>query len=67
MAERYLDVQPTPAGQLGQRIYLEALDDRRGFRPDQIGIPYDDDVWAEIFEAIGKAALSPRPADEGAA
>lgn len=43
---------------LGRKIYHAALDDRRGFRPDQIGIPASDDVWLEIFEGIGKAALS---------
>lgn len=52
----YDDPQPTPDGQLGQRIYHEALADRRGFRPDQIGIPVDDTVWAEIFAAIGRSA-----------
>lgn len=40
----------------GRRIYHDALGDRRGFRPDQIDIPYDDEIWLEIFEAIGIAA-----------
>lgn len=54
----YHDFTPTThAGRIGQAIYLKALDDRRGFRYDQIGI-YDDKVWEEIFEAIGHAALA---------
>ena len=42
---------------IGARIYDNALADRRGFRSDQIGIPDDDPVWAEIFDHIGKAAI----------
>ena len=49
---------------LGRKIYHAALDDRRGFRPDQIGIPTSDDVWLEIFEGIGKAALERAEAAE---
>lgn len=41
--------------ELGRRIYMEALSDRRGFRDDQLGIE-DVDIWAEIFDAIGKSA-----------
>lgn len=41
--------------ELGRRIYMNALSDRRGFRYDQLGIE-DVDIWAEIFEAIGKEA-----------
>jgi hypothetical protein len=41
--------------ELGRKIYMEALEDRRGFRYDQLGIE-DVDIWAEIFDAIGKAA-----------
>lgn len=41
--------------ELGRRIYMNALSDRRGFRDDQLGIE-DIDIWAEIFEAIGKEA-----------
>jgi len=41
--------------ELGRKIYMEVLDDRRGFRYDQLGIQ-DVDIWAEIFEEIGKAA-----------
>ena len=40
---------------LGRYIYETALHDRRGFRPDQIGID-DIEIWAEIFNAIGEAA-----------
>lgn len=42
---------------LGRAIYHAALADRRGFRPDQIGIPEDDPVWCEIFSAMGIAAI----------
>ena len=41
--------------ELGRKIYMEALEDRRGFRYDQLGIE-DIDIWAEIFEAMGKSA-----------
>jgi len=41
--------------ELGRKIYMEALEDRRGFRYDQLGIE-DTEIWAEIFEAMGKAA-----------
>lgn len=41
--------------ELGRKIYMDALEDRRGFRYDQLGIE-DVDIWAEIFEAIGAAA-----------
>ena len=41
--------------ELGREIYMKALSDRRGFRDDQLGIE-DDDIWAEIFEHIGKVA-----------
>lgn len=41
--------------ELGRKIYMEALEDRRGFRYDQLGIE-DTDIWAEIFEAMGKIA-----------
>jgi hypothetical protein len=44
------------AGKIGKAIYLKALDDRRGFRYDQIGI-HDDDIWLDIFEAMGKVAI----------
>lgn len=43
--------------ELGRKIYMEALEDRRGFRYDQLGIE-DIEIWKEIFEAIGKAARS---------
>lgn len=43
--------------ELGRKIYMDALSDRRGFCDDQLGIE-DSDIWAEIFEAIGKAARS---------
>jgi len=41
--------------ELGRKIYLQVLDDRRGFRYDQLGIE-DLDIWAEIFEEMGKVA-----------
>jgi hypothetical protein len=53
----YHDFTPSSReGQVGQKIYLSALDDRRGFRYDQLGID-DDALWTEIFEAIGRAAI----------
>jgi hypothetical protein len=42
---------------IGARIYDAALYDRRGFRPDQIGIPGTDPVWTEIFIDLGKYAI----------
>ena len=47
--------------ELGRRIYMEVLSDRRGFRYDQLGIE-DTEIWAEIFEEMGRvarAALAP--------
>lgn len=44
---------------LGEKIYKEALRDRRGFREDQLGIDVQDEIWNEIFEAMGRAALQP--------
>ena len=41
--------------ELGRKIYMRALEDRRGFRYDQLGID-DADIWAEIFESIGEVA-----------
>jgi len=41
--------------ELGRKIYIEALAGRRGFRYDQLGIE-DEDIWAEIFEDIGRIA-----------
>jgi hypothetical protein len=53
----YHDFTPeTHEGRIGQTIYLKALDDRRGFRYDQVGID-DDEIWKEIFEDIGKVAI----------
>jgi hypothetical protein len=44
---------------IGKAIYTEALSDRRGFRSDQIGIPDDDhEVWNEIYDSLGRAALA---------
>jgi hypothetical protein len=43
-------------GKIGQLIYLRSLDDRRGFRYDQLGID-DDEIWEEIFEQMGVEAL----------
>jgi hypothetical protein len=50
-----------PDRELGRKIYMKALSDRRGFRYDQLGIE-DEEIWAEIFEQMGevaRAALSP--------
>lgn len=41
--------------EIGREIYMKVLDDRRGFRYDQLGIE-DVEIWAEIFEAMGKVA-----------
>lgn len=54
----YHDFTPaTREGRIGKEIYLAALDDRRGFRYDQLGI-HDDEIWNEIFSSIGEAALT---------
>lgn len=54
----YHDFTPkTRAGKIGKAIYLKALDDRRGFRYDQLGID-DDPLWEEIFEHMGKEAIA---------
>jgi hypothetical protein len=50
--------------ELGRKIYMKALDDRRGFRYDQLGIE-DPDIWSEIFEAMGKVARAAIAADTG--
>lgn len=53
----YHDFEPkSRAGKIGKAIYLNVLDDRRGFRHDQLGID-DDEIWKEIFEAMGNEAL----------
>ena len=49
--------------ELGRKIYNEALYDRRGFRPDQMGIE-DEDTWDEIYEAIGQAAQAQQEAPQ---
>lgn len=54
---KYRDRATSEAERIGQAIYHEALGDRRGFRPDQIGIPEDDDVWGEIFESLAHEAI----------
>lgn len=52
----YYDVPEGNADlELGRKIYMEVLDDRRGFRYDQLGIE-DPAIWAEIFEEMGKVA-----------
>jgi len=59
----YYDVPKGEPGsdlEIGRKIYMAALEDRRGFRYDQLGIE-DAEIWEEIFVAIGavaKAALS---------
>ena len=54
----YHDFTPkTREGKIGKAIYLTALDHRRGFRYDQLGID-DDATWLEIFNAIGVAAIN---------
>lgn len=53
----YHDFMPSSReGKIGKAIYLKALDGRRGFRYDQLGID-DDEIWTEIFEDIGKSAI----------
>lgn len=55
----YYDVPEGNADrELGRKIYMDVLEDRRGFRYDQLGIE-DPDIWAEIFEEMGKAARTP--------
>jgi hypothetical protein len=41
--------------ELGRKIYMDVLSGRRGFRDDQLGIE-DAEIWAEIFEEMGKVA-----------
>lgn len=54
----YHDFEPkTREGRIGKQIYLQALDDRVGFRYDQIGIN-DDELWEEIFEHMGIVAIA---------
>lgn len=54
----YHDFTPTTReGRIGKAIYLGALDDRRGFRYDQLGLD-DDEIWKEIFEDIGRKAIA---------
>lgn len=54
----YYGKQATDEGKMGQAIYHEVLSDRRGFRPDQIGIDEGDEIWAEIFDDIGHAVMT---------
>ena len=56
MTPYYDDRGLTKDGRLGQDIYHAALEDRRGFSPEHLGIDYSDEAWIEIFEAIGAAA-----------
>lgn len=53
----YYDDYGTKSQKIGRKIYHKALSDRRGFREDQIGIDGEDDVWLDIFEDIGVAAI----------
>lgn len=54
----YYDVpEGSPDRELGRRIYMEALSDRRGFREDQLGI-FDEGIWGEIFEHMGRVAAA---------
>lgn len=53
----YHDDIGTPEQKLGRKIYHKSLAGRRGFRNDQLGIPSYDDIWLEIFEAIGESAI----------
>lgn len=54
----YHDFEPTSIeGSIGKVVYMAALDHRRGFRYDQLGIE-DHGIWAEIFDDIGKAAVA---------
>lgn len=54
----YHDFEPkSREGRIGKAIYMEALDDRRGFRYDQLGIE-DEDIWLEIFEHMGREAIA---------
>ena len=55
MADFYYDDIGSARQRFGRKVYTHALDDRGGFRPDQMGIPTDDDVWLEIFEALAEA------------
>ena len=61
MVDYFNDPIGGDAEQLGQRIYHAALAGRRGFRPDQLGIPEEDAVWVDIFRAIGLEAKDETP------
>lgn len=56
-AHNYFDEIPDGDDErLGQRIYKAALVGRRGFRPDQLGIEEEDEIWLEIFRAMGASS-----------
>lgn len=46
---------PSYYAYLGKKIYTGALEGRRGFRQDQLGI--DDDVWDDIMADLGFEAI----------
>ena len=52
---------------IGAAIYKHALADRKGFRPDQIGIPENDPVWSEIFTSLSIVAIDAIDAQKGGA
>lgn len=52
----YWDIKPkTIDARIGQRIYEEALYDRKGFHESLDDI--DDDIWQEIFYEMGRVAI----------
>jgi len=52
----YYDVPTGNANrEVGRAIYMRSLENKRGFRYDQLGIE-DSYIWAEIFEDIGRVA-----------
>ncbi|MCH8103753.1 MAG: hypothetical protein IIB28_11435 [Chloroflexi bacterium] len=54
----YHDFTPeSREGKIGQAIYMHALDDRSGFRGDKTGIE-GEEVWTEVFEDMGHAAIA---------
>ena len=55
------EVEPkTREQRIGKRVYYEALYDRKGFHEFEL----DEDIWLEIFEAIGEEATAAVSAED---
>lgn len=52
----YWTIEPeTRAAKIGQKIYADALYDRKGFHEALDDI--DDEIWLDIFEDMGMTAI----------